>query len=157
MLVFKLIYASKNALNIYPSVCPSVSSPMIADKWWKWINQNHRNKQSSYLKAYHINAWNIFTYEYTISRLNRKKNTNTNESKVKTRWYIHPVLYLVTCTIYIDGLVQDPSNPISNALGLLQSCTMPSICYPRYLTCTKSSLSDRRTRLLSTHTCSTTP
>ena len=29
---------------------------------------------------------------------------------------------------YIDGLVQDCSNSISNALELLQSCTKPSIC-----------------------------
>ena len=28
---------------------------------------------------------------------------------------------------YIDGLVQNCSNPIANALGLLQSCTKPSI------------------------------
>ena len=28
----------------------------------------------------------------------------------------------------IDGLVQDYSNSISNALELLQSCTKPSIC-----------------------------
>ena len=29
---------------------------------------------------------------------------------------------------YIDGLVQDCSNSIANALELLQSCTKPSIC-----------------------------
>ena len=29
----------------------------------------------------------------------------------------------------IDGLVQDCSNSIANALELLQSCTKPSICY----------------------------
>ena len=30
--------------------------------------------------------------------------------------------------VYIDGLVQDCSNSIANALELLQSCTKPSIC-----------------------------
>ena len=30
---------------------------------------------------------------------------------------------------YIDGLVQDCSNSIANALELLQSCTKPSICF----------------------------
>ena len=29
---------------------------------------------------------------------------------------------------YIDGLVQDCSNSIANALELLQSCTEPSLC-----------------------------
>ena len=29
---------------------------------------------------------------------------------------------------YLDGLVQDCSNSIANALELLQSCTKPSIC-----------------------------
>ena len=29
---------------------------------------------------------------------------------------------------YMDGLVQDFSNSIANALELLQSCTKPSIC-----------------------------
>ena len=29
---------------------------------------------------------------------------------------------------YIDGLEQDCSNSIANALELLQSCTKPSIC-----------------------------
>ena len=28
---------------------------------------------------------------------------------------------------YVDGLVQDCSNPIANTLELLQSCTKPSI------------------------------
>ena len=30
--------------------------------------------------------------------------------------------------IHIDGLVQDCSNSIANAMELLQSCTKPSIC-----------------------------
>ena len=30
--------------------------------------------------------------------------------------------------VYIDGLVQDYSNSIANALELLQSCIRPSIC-----------------------------
>ena len=30
---------------------------------------------------------------------------------------------------YIDGLVQDCSNSIANALELLQSCTNPSVCF----------------------------
>ena len=30
--------------------------------------------------------------------------------------------------LYIDGLVQDCSNSIADALELLQSCTKPSIC-----------------------------
>ena len=34
---------------------------------------------------------------------------------------------------YINGLVQDCSNSIANALELLQSCTKPSICW---LACT---------------------
>ena len=29
---------------------------------------------------------------------------------------------------HIDGLVQDCSNSIANALELLQSCTKPSMC-----------------------------
>ena len=29
---------------------------------------------------------------------------------------------------YVDGLVQDYSNSIANALELLQSCTKPLIC-----------------------------
>ena len=29
---------------------------------------------------------------------------------------------------YLDGLVQDRSNSIANAMELLQSCTKPSIC-----------------------------
>ena len=31
---------------------------------------------------------------------------------------------------YINGLVQDCSNSIANALELLQSCTKPSIWFP---------------------------
>ena len=31
--------------------------------------------------------------------------------------------------VYFDGLVQDCSNSIANALELLQSCTKPSICH----------------------------
>ena len=31
--------------------------------------------------------------------------------------------------LYIDGLVQDCSNSIANALELLQSCTKPSILF----------------------------
>ena len=33
---------------------------------------------------------------------------------------------------YVDGLVQDCSNSIANALELLQSCTMPSMWYLNY-------------------------
>ena len=39
------------------------------------------------------------------------------------------VLVLIAVIVeYIDGLVQDCSNCIANALELLQSCTKPSIC-----------------------------
>ena len=31
--------------------------------------------------------------------------------------------------LYVDGLVQDCSNSIANALELLQSCTKPSMCH----------------------------
>ena len=35
---------------------------------------------------------------------------------------------------YVDGLVQDCSNSITNALELLQSCTKPSmLCVHRYI------------------------
>ena len=36
--------------------------------------------------------------------------------------------YLGQTDAYFDGLVQDCSNSIANALELLQSCTKPSIC-----------------------------
>ena len=39
--------------------------------------------------------------------------------------YSHTV-YIMTVSIYIDGLVQDCSSSIANALELLQSCTKPS-------------------------------
>ena len=35
---------------------------------------------------------------------------------------------LIPVAVYIDGLAQDCSNSIANALELLQSCTKPSIC-----------------------------
>ena len=34
---------------------------------------------------------------------------------------------LINMILYIDGLAQDCSNSIANALELLQSCTKPSI------------------------------
>ena len=41
-----------------------------------------------------------------------------------------PVLTQFT-NAYIDGLLQDCSNSIANAMELLQSCTKPSICGTR--------------------------
>ena len=38
-------------------------------------------------------------------------------------------IYLKQCSLYIDGLVQDYSISIANALEILQSCTKPSIYY----------------------------
>ena len=35
---------------------------------------------------------------------------------------------VMTGTYHVDGLVQDCSNSIANALELLQSCTKPSMC-----------------------------
>ena len=37
-------------------------------------------------------------------------------------------MFMNDCCVYIDGLAQDCSNSIANALELLQSCTKPSIC-----------------------------
>ena len=44
---------------------------------------------------------------------------------------------------YIDGLAQDCSNSIVNALELLQSCAKPSICVHTLL-CTHQTLEIRR-------------
>ena len=46
----------------------------------------------------------------------------------KNLLYIEPVPWLVVVVFHLDGLVQDCSNSIANALELLQSCTKPSIC-----------------------------
>ena len=43
-------------------------------------------------------------------------------------------------TLYIDGLVQDCTDSIANALGLLQYCTKPSISWWRHLMKTFSAL-----------------
>ena len=62
-----------------------------------------------------------------------------------TMWNVYNCKYWVThylwCSIYvcvicynvsyIDGLVQDCSISIANALEILQSCTKPSICYKK--------------------------
>ena len=46
-------------------------------------------------------------------------------------WYVHT---LANIYAYIDGLVQDCSNSIANALELLQSCNEPSIyIYESYI------------------------
>ena len=50
--------------------------------------------------------------------------------KLPFRRCIRSTLQIVGCTVvvsYIDGLVQDCSNSIANALELLQSCTKPSM------------------------------
>ena len=39
-----------------------------------------------------------------------------------------PVEYVHQVHVHIDGLAQDCSNSIANALELLQSCAKPSIC-----------------------------
>ena len=65
---------------------------------------------------------------------------NCIQSDLKFMWYYdliliyhdinfaHTMDYLRYTARYIDGLVQDYSNSIANALELLQSCTKPSIC-----------------------------
>ena len=42
-------------------------------------------------------------------------------------WYTSPGLHLLLEFIHIDGLVQDCSNSIANAVELLQLCTKPPI------------------------------
>ena len=74
--------------------------------------------------------------------LTRMGTSRDNEMNVRTRshlgrglsWshvYIEGILpkgpYLPCVPRYIDGLVQDCSNSIVNALELLQSCTKPSV------------------------------
>ena len=39
------------------------------------------------------------------------------------------IIILSSSEAYIDGLVQDCSNSIANAMELLQSCTKLSICW----------------------------
>ena len=43
--------------------------------------------------------------------------------------YEYGFFYAVFCYGYIDGLVQDCSNSIANALELLQSCTKPLVSF----------------------------
>ena len=45
--------------------------------------------------------------------------------QILIRFCVHQILWF---SLYIDGLVQDCSNSIANALELLQACTEPSIC-----------------------------
>ena len=47
--------------------------------------------------------------------------------------------YRICKHVYIDGLAQDCSNSIANALELLQSCAKPSICYLKIMQLEESS------------------
>ena len=51
------------------------------------------------------------------------------EAKIKFTYLKFTYFQVVEENCYIDGLVQDWSNSIANALELLQSCTKPSVCY----------------------------
>ena len=47
--------------------------------------------------------------------------------KFRLRFHLKFVQINTVLLMHIDGLVQDCSNSIANALELLQSCTKPSI------------------------------
>ena len=68
---------------------------------------------------------------YSINNLSEEYHTS------EILWYTllgrslfvyHFCVLVFVCIIYIDGLVQDCSNSIANALESLQSCAKPSIC-----------------------------
>ena len=79
-----------------------------------------------------INIMIIFweTLQYRLGAKNHKCNVHSVHTVNPT---IHGlsnfnISWGFILQLYIDGLVQDCSNSIANALELLQSCTKPSIC-----------------------------
>ena len=51
-----------------------------------------------------------------------------NQTKCQYLGHVYMPLMFVILGYYINGLVQNCSNSITNILELLQSCTKPSIC-----------------------------
>ena len=64
---------------------------------------------------------------FDVSYISLNKLLNKQSVELPMIWDAMTFMWHL-CNEYIDGLVQDCSNSIANALELLQSCTKPSTC-----------------------------
>ena len=90
-----------------------------------------------------LKMWFTFTWKTRIKFCNKSNNIKhvrllsvyIIKSKSVQKWFLQnfhdelTVKPMVEC-YYVNGLLQDCSNSIANALELLQSCTKPSLSSP---------------------------
>ena len=97
-------------------------------KWWKWPTeiitlQICKIEQDLIIKFHQCSQNTLGKYPYEAKNINR--SYILMHISIHKGWSIF--IYRPIEMWHINGLVQDCSNSIANALELLQSCTEPSI------------------------------
>ena len=97
------------------------------DKIFPWQSQMHRQPLYNSPQIFQVIDYHgvegIFLHIIWVDMLVKDYINASNQFQCNTCMY----------NAYIDGLVQDCSNSIANALELLQACTKPSICCYKYI------------------------